>query len=173
MGSPSHSAVPPAFLHQCFLPATPAHRGIVVIVQDPITVDAKQTQNKELLMNLFLLTMHQFLGQLINAHQSLQQSSILTNYVFFNPYPLLSPTEEGLQEIAKEGVLAKMLLVSFSHCLCQLQVMLHNQGTTQHSTQRAEIPGRQCATGGYLILFFSLIFILSSLFPTSISQVTC
>lgn len=76
-------AVLPAFRHWCFLPATPARRGIVVIVQDPITVDAKQTQNKELLMSLFLLTMQQLLGQLINTHWSLQQSSICTNYLLF------------------------------------------------------------------------------------------
>lgn len=79
----SCSAVLSAFLHRCFLPATPVHRGIVVTVQDPITVDAKQTPNKELLMSLFLLTMQQLLGQLINAHWSLQQSSICTNYIFF------------------------------------------------------------------------------------------
>lgn len=79
----SRSAVLPAFRHWCFLPATPARRGIVVIVQDPITVDAKQTQNKELLMSLFLLTMQQLLGQLINTHWSLQQSSICTNYLLF------------------------------------------------------------------------------------------
>lgn len=94
------SAASPACLHRCFLPAAPARREIAVIVQDPITVGAKQIQNKELLMSLFLLTMQQLLGQLTNAHWSLQQSSVCTNYVFFNPFPLLSPTEAALRESA-------------------------------------------------------------------------
>lgn len=96
----SHMAVLPACLHPLFLPAPPARRGIAVIVQDPITVGAKQTQNKELLMSLFLLTMQQLLGQLINARWSRQQSSICTNCLFFHPFPLLSPTEAALREIA-------------------------------------------------------------------------
>ena len=124
-------------------------------------------------MSLFLLTMQQLLGQLINALWSLQQSSICTNYVSFNPSPLLSPTEAALRETASEGVLAEVLLLSTSCCLCQLQVMLHYQGTPQGSIPQAAIPGRQHATGGYLILLFFLTFILSSLLPTCISQATC
>lgn len=51
--------------------------------------------------------------------------------------------------------------------------MFRYQGTTQGSVPQAAIPGRQHPTGGYLILLFSLTFMLSSLLPTRISQATC
>lgn len=54
----------PACLH---LSATPARRGIAIIVPDPAAAGAKQTPDKKLLMGLFLPAMRQLLIQLINA----------------------------------------------------------------------------------------------------------
>lgn len=105
-------------------------------------------------MSLFPLTMQQLPRQLINACWSL----ICTNYIFFNPFPPLSPTEAALQKTAWEGVLLLLAQVLFSipRCLCRLQVMLHYPGTAHGIIPQAAILGRQHGVGGYFTLLFSL-----------------